>query len=139
MDTTHPTPVDRLPASMAPLSPAAAVLLAFSFGLFAGYLDVAIIVLKKLCWNPEGYYRIARDFPWSVPASHAALMAIAGVAVAVVSRLRPGLVSVRAGSWLLATLALWGALLRLPLYGLCSLALAAGIGRLIADAVAGRG
>jgi arylsulfatase A-like enzyme len=124
---------------MAPLSPAAAVLLAFSFGLFAGYLDVAIIVLKKLCWNPEGYYRIARDFPWSVPASHAALLTIAGVAVAVVGRLRPGLVSVRAGSWLLATLALWGALLRSPLYGLCSLVLAAGIGRLIAGAVAGRG
>jgi arylsulfatase A-like enzyme len=129
---------DRRPPNPILLSPMAAILLAISLGLCAGYLDVGIIVLKKLCWNPEGYYRIARDFPWSVPASHAALMAIAGVAVAVVSRLRPGLVSVRAGSWLLATLALWGALLRLPLYGLCSLALAAGIGRLIADAIAAR-
>jgi arylsulfatase A-like enzyme len=112
-----------------------AIALAISFGLCAGYLDVLIIVLKKLCWNPEGYYRIARDFPWSVPASHAAWMASAGLLVAGVSRLRPGLVSVRAGSWLLATLAIWGALLRLPLYGICSLVLAAGFARLIAGAV----
>ena len=45
----------------------------------------------------------------------------------------------RAGSWLFATLAIWAALLRLPLYGACSLLLAAGLGRPISDAVATRG
>ena len=45
----------------------------------------------------------------------------------------------RAGSWLFATLAIWAALLRLPLYGACSLLLAAGLGRPISDAVASRG
>ena len=53
-DTPQPAPVDRLPSSRVPLSPAA-VLPAVSPGLCAGYLDVAIIVLKELCWNPEGY------------------------------------------------------------------------------------
>ena len=70
---------------------------------------------------------------------HAVLMVIPGVVVAAVSRLRPGLVSLRAGSWLFATLAIWAALLRMPLYGACSLLLAAGLGRLIGDAVAARG
>jgi arylsulfatase A-like enzyme len=115
-----------------------AILLAISFGLCAGYLDVAIIVLKKFLWNPEGYYRSARDFPWSVPAGHAALMLVPGLLVAVVSRLRPRLVSLRAGSWLFATLAIWSALLRMPLYAACSLLMAAGLGRLIGEAVAVR-
>ena len=100
---------------------------------------MAIIVFKKFFWNPEGYYRTARDFPWSVPVGHAVLMVIPGVVVAAVNRLRPGLVSLRAGSWLFATLAIWAALLRMPLYGACSLLLAAGLGRLIGDAVAARG
>jgi arylsulfatase A-like enzyme len=136
VDTAPPPLEDQRPASGIPLSPTAAILLAISFGLCAGYLDVAIILLKKFFWNPEGYYRIARDFPWSVPVSHALLMVIPGVAVAAFSRFRRGLVSLRAVSWLLATLAIWGALLRLPLYGVCSLLLAAGLGRLIGDSVA---
>jgi arylsulfatase A-like enzyme len=115
------------------------MVLAVSFGLCAGYLDVAIIVAKKLFWNPEGYYRVARDFPWSVPLGHAALMLIPGAAVAVAARLARGRVSLHAASWLLATVALWGALLRLPIYGGCSLALAAGLGRPIGDAIAARG
>jgi arylsulfatase A-like enzyme len=117
-----------------PMSAEAAIVLALATGLCAGYLDVAIIVLKKLLWNPEGYYRIARDFPWSVPAAHAVWMLIPGLAIALVSRLRPGLVSRRAGLWILATLAAWGALLRLPLYAAGSLLLAVGVGRLAADA-----
>src|SRR5579885_1935030 len=136
VDTVLIRTVDRCPPTPIPLSPASAILLAVSFGLCAGYLDVALIVLKKFCWNPEGYYRSAWDFPWSVPASHAVLMALAGVAVAAVGRLRPGLVTVRAGAWLLGPLAIWGALLRLPIYGLCSLLFAAGLGRLFGGAVA---
>jgi hypothetical protein len=67
---------------------------------------VAIIVLKRFFWNPEGHYRTARDFPWSVPVGHAVLMVIPGVVVATAIRLRPGLVSLRAGSWLFETLAI---------------------------------
>ena len=37
-----------------PVSATGAIVLAVSFGLCAGYLDVAIIVAKKLWWNPEG-------------------------------------------------------------------------------------
>jgi arylsulfatase A-like enzyme len=64
--------------------------------------------------------------------------ALAAVLAAATWR-RPTRLSLRAGAWLLATFALWGALLRLPLFGACSLILAAGIGRLLAEAVAARG
>jgi arylsulfatase A-like enzyme len=132
-------PGDQRPTSRIPLAPGQAILLAISFGLCAGYLDVAIIVVKKFQWNPEGYYRTARDFPWSVPVGHAVLMFIPGVAVAIASWVRPNLVSERAGSWLLAALAIWAALLRLPLHGLSSFLLATGLGRLVGDAIARRG
>jgi arylsulfatase A-like enzyme len=132
-------PTSRRRPGRVPLSPGIAVLLAIAFGLCAGYLDVGIIVLKKLLWNEGGYYRIARDFPWSVPAAHAALMLLPGLAIAAMSRLRPGAIPLGAGCWFLAALAACGALLRLPLYGAGSLLLAVGIGRLVGDAVAARG
>jgi arylsulfatase A-like enzyme len=116
----------------------AAVLLAISFGLCAGYLDLFLMLFKKLYWKDEWILRIGRDFPWTVPVAHAVLLLFAGMVIGAASRLRPRLVSMRAGSWLFATLAIWSALLRLPLYGACSLMLAAGLGRLIGDAVASR-
>jgi len=52
VDTVLRRTVDRCPPTPIPLSPASAILLAVWFGLCAGYLDVALIVRKKLCWNP---------------------------------------------------------------------------------------
>jgi arylsulfatase A-like enzyme len=124
--------------SRIPLSPTAAVLLAISFGLCAGYLDLFLMLFKKLYWADDWILRRGRDFAWTVPVAHALLLLIPGLAIAAVSRLRPGLVSVRAGSWLLGTLAISGALLRLPLYGVCSLLLAAGLGRPISAALGSR-
>ncbi len=66
-------------------------------------------------------------------------MLIPGLLVGVPCWLLPRLVPLRAVSWLLATLAIWGALLRMPMYGACSLLMAAGLGRLIGDAVAAPG
>src|SRR5262249_22491849 len=106
-----------------------AVSMAICLGLGAGYLGVLLIVLRRVFLNPEGYYRIARDFPWSVPVGHAALMVIPGVAVAAMGQLAPMIVGLRSGTWALGTLAAWGALLRLPIYGGCSLLLAGGLGR----------
>ena len=77
-----------------------------------------------------------RDFPWTVPVGHLVLMVVPGVVVAGVNRFWPALLSLRVGSWLFATLAIWSALLRMPLYGACNLLLAAGFGRVIGDAVA---
>ena len=138
-DTPPPKRAARRPPSRVPLSPTAAVLLAISFGLCGGYLDLLFMLFKKFCWDQEGFLRSGRDFPWTVPVGHAVLLLIPGVVIAAVSRLRPRLVSLRAGSWLFATLAIWAALLRLPLYGACTLLLAAGLGRPISDAVASRG
>jgi hypothetical protein len=120
-------------------SPIIIVLLAVSFGLSAGFLDVGIILFKRACWNPEGYFRAARDFPWSVPLGHAVLLGIAGLVVATFGSARRHGVSLRAASWLFATLATWGALLRMPVYPWASLLFAAGLGRVIAVAIAVRG
>jgi arylsulfatase A-like enzyme len=139
MDTAPSDVAGRRPPSRILLTPPAALLLAISLGLCAGYLDVALILLKKVCLNPEGYFRAARDFPWTVPLGHAALMALPGAVVAALCWVLPRLVSLNAGAWLLATLAIWAALLRMPLYGACSLVMAAGLARLIGDAVAARG
>ncbi len=139
MTTSVPETGPRRPLRGVSLSPAAAILLAISFGLCAGYLDVAITLLGKYCWNKDGYFRNARDFPWTIPAGHALLLLVPGLVVAVLNRRPRGRVSLRAGVWLFAALAIWAALLRAPLYGACSLLLAVGLGRLIADAVAARG
>ncbi len=126
-------------SSRIPLSPMGAVLLAIAFGLCGGYLDLGIIIFKKCCLNEEGYFRTARDFPWTVPTGHAVLLLIPGLLVAVINLPRRRLISLRLGAWLFATMAIWAALLRLPLYGACSLILAFGLGKFIGDAVANRG
>ncbi len=122
-----------------PLTATAAVVLAISFGLCGGYLDLGLILFRRFWLNPEGSFRCARDFPWTIPVSHATLLAIPGVAVAAVSRLRSRPLSLNVASWLFATLAIWSALLRLPIYGVCSLLMAAGLARPISDAIATRG
>jgi arylsulfatase A-like enzyme len=124
------------PTRRAPLAPRAAILLAISFGLAGGYLDLVLMLLKRTLVDEDGYFRTGRDFPWTVPVGHALFLMIPGGAVAAVNRRRPGAVSMRAGTWLFATLAIWGALLRLPLYGACTLLLGAGLARPIGGAVA---
>ena len=69
------------------LFPRSAIALAISFGLCAGFLDVGIIVLSKYFWHSDGYFRIARDFPWTVPAGHVVLLLVPGVVVALVAAL----------------------------------------------------
>jgi Sulfatase len=118
------------------LTPTAAIVLSISCGLAGGYLDVAIIVLKKFFWNGPKNYGNGSDFPWSVPVGHAALLLIPGLLLAVVCWLRPRPMSLRAGTWLFATLAIWSALLRLPIYSIASLLLASGLGWRISGRVA---
>ena len=54
------------------------VFLAASFGLCAGYLDLAFMLLNKWFWHNDGYFRTARDSAWSVPIGHAVLLFSAG-------------------------------------------------------------
>jgi arylsulfatase A-like enzyme len=117
----------------------AAVLLAISLGLCGGYLDLTVSLFKKLCLNSEGYFRNAADSAWTIPVGHAVLLFVPGVLVAAVNRRWPAAISLRAATWLFATLAIWGALMRLPLYAVCTLLLALGAGRLISDAVVALG
>ena len=139
MESIPTEPAVRLRPSQIPLSPTAAVLLAIAFGLCGGYLDLGLILFKKLCLNPEGSFRSARDFPWTVPVSHAVLLVIPGVVVAAVNRIRPKLLSLNLACWLFATLAIWSSLLRMPMYGACSLLLAAGLARPISNVVVAHG
>jgi arylsulfatase A-like enzyme len=138
-DTPPPKRAARRLPRRVPVSPTGAILLAISFGLCGGYLDLSFMLFRKFCWDQEGFVRSGRDFPWTVPVAHTVLLLIPGAGIAALSRLRPRLVSMRAASWLFAVLAIWAALLRLPLYGACALLLAAGLARPISDAVASRG
>ncbi len=126
-DTPPPNRAARRLPGPVPLTPTAALLLAISFGVCGGYLDLSFMLFRKFCWDQEGFVRSGRDFPWSVPVAHAILLLIPGAAIAAISRLRPSFVSMRTASWLFAVLAIWAALLRLPLYGACTLLLAAGL------------
>jgi arylsulfatase A-like enzyme len=137
-DASQSKPAARRPPSRLPLSPAAAVLLAISFGLCGGYLDLFLMLFKKLYLSDEWIVRFGRDFPWTLPVAHALLLLIPGMVIALISRLRPRMFSMRAASWLFATLSIWAALLRLPLYGACTLLFAFGLGRPISAAVANR-
>ena len=98
-----------------------------------------ITLLGKYCWNKDGFLRTRERFPWTVPAGHAVLLLIPGLVMAALNRLRDRRISLRTGAWLFASLAIWAALLRAPLYGASSLLLAVGLGRLIADWIAARG
>jgi arylsulfatase A-like enzyme len=133
----EPSAARRTPGQL-PLSPTTAVLWSLALGLCGGYLDLLFMLWKSTFWHEHVPVRIGRDFSWTLPVSHAILLLIPGLVVAVMNRLRPGLVSLRAGTWLFAAMALWAALLRLPLYGAGSLLLAVGMARLIGDAVASR-
>mgnify|MGYP001051937360 CR=1 FL=1 len=121
------------------LSPSTAILLAVWVGLVAGYLDLGAITLKRFAINKEGSYRTARDFPWTVPTGHVVLALAPAAALAFVSWRRPRWVPLRAASMLLATLAFWAALARLPIYTLAGLALAFGGGKLFSDVVSAFG
>ena len=122
-----------------PLRPAIAVLLAVSLGLCAGYLDIGIMLLAKWFWNNDGYVHSARDFWWTVPAGHAALLLAGAVLVVAVNICVRGRISLGAGTWLLSALAIWAALLRAPMAGLSSLVLSIGLGQLLGKMVAVRG
>jgi arylsulfatase A-like enzyme len=135
MATTAPAvPSLRSPGRMLQ-APPSTLLLAISLGLCAGYLDLGFLLFKKYWWKPDGF-RIASDFPWTVPVGYAVIMLVPGVLLAAVNRLWPHLIALRTVSWLLVTLAVWSAALRAPLYGQCSLLLAIGLGRVIGDRIA---
>jgi arylsulfatase A-like enzyme len=139
MESTPLTPTARRLPSRIPLSATATVLLAISFGLCGGYLDLGVMLFKKTCLNQEGSFRSGKDFPWTVPVGHAILLLVPGVMLAAVNRLRPKPLSLHVGAWLFATLAIWGALLRMPMDGASRLLVAAGLGRVIGNAIAARG
>jgi arylsulfatase A-like enzyme len=139
MSSTPSDPVGQQSTGRARMSAKTAILLALVFGLSAGYLDLAIMIVKKCWWNSEGYYRNARDFPWTVPLGHVVLVLAAALLLVAVNWTRSRGIKGSTASWLLATLAIWGALLRMPLYAGCSLVLAAGLGRVASDAFVARG
>ncbi len=131
-----PTQVESRSTSRVLLSATGTILLAIALGLCAGYLDLVVLVLLKFCWNDLRYYWCGSDFPWSIPVVSAFLLGVAGAIVAIINRVGPWKpISLRVGAWLFATLAIWSALLRVPLYGVCTLLLAAGLARPVSTAV----
>jgi arylsulfatase A-like enzyme len=126
-------PFQERDAANAPsFAPRAALVLAAWFGLVAGYLDLGMIFLKRDLLHAMLYYEQGRHFRWGVPLASLAIMMVPGLLVAVLNGIRPGLLSRRNAAWALATLTIWGPLLRAPLYGAATLILAAGAARPIA-------
>jgi arylsulfatase A-like enzyme len=128
---TSPEPECRRSQGRVPFQPKMAILLAITLGLGGGYLDLVMMVFRKLYWSDLRSFGSGRDFVWSIPVVHVVLLLIPAMLLAAISRIKARLVSLRAGSWLLATIAIWSALLRAPLYGASTLLLAAGVTRLM--------
>jgi arylsulfatase A-like enzyme len=120
------------------LSPAGALVLAAWFGLVGGLLDLGVIFAKRDLAHATLYYEQGKNFRWVVPLASLAVMMIPGLMVAVVALIRPGKISPRLATWLFAPLAIWGALLRLPLYGFATLLLAAGAAGVVSRGFAER-
>jgi arylsulfatase A-like enzyme len=118
------------------LSPQVALGLAVGLGLIGGYLDLGGLLLKTDVARAALYHHLGRFYPWAVPVADGTLVLVPGLVLAAVCWLRPGAISPRVGAWLLATVALWLGLLRMPFHPAASLVLAAGFGRGISRAVA---
>ena len=76
-----------------------------------------MIFLKRDVFHATLYYEQGRNFPWMVPTANLAVMMVPGLLIAIATRLRTGLISLRFACFVFATLAIWGPLLRAPLYG----------------------
>lgn len=136
MEAVEALPEHRETTGGPNLSARLVIVLALWFGLVSGYLDLGMIFLKRDVFHASLYYEQGKHFRWVVPVANLAVMLIPGLLVAALNRIRPGLVSLRSASWLFGTLAIWGPLLRAPLYGAASLLVAAGSARWISRRVA---
>jgi arylsulfatase A-like enzyme len=123
------------PPHRAPLRLRTALGLAVALGVACGYLDLVFMLWKKHFWIAEKCFWSGRDFVWTVPLTHAALLALAALPVSALGRLLPGKISLRIAVWILATLALWWAFLRMPIHGAAALLLAAGLGRPLSSTI----
>jgi arylsulfatase A-like enzyme len=119
------------------LFPGRTLVLAAWFGLFGGIIDLGVIHLKRDFFHSSLYYEQGRHFHWVVPVANLAVTMVLGIGFAGLGRFRPGLVSPRSAAWAYGTLAIWGPLLRAPLYGAATLLLAAGAARWISRWFAG--
>ena len=121
MTTKSRKPSAPRPPERVLLAPAAAIMLSISLGLCGGYLDLAITLLGKYCWNKDGYFRNAAGF--SVDRAGRARPAVtdswAGGRGAEPSSATARLVPSRGLAVRVA--GDLGALLRAPLYGACTL------------------
>jgi arylsulfatase A-like enzyme len=129
MSTFTNCPGTLCPPTSLALTPRKAILLATGVGLCGGYVDLAIMLLKKQFWYDEHLLWSGRDFLWSVPLGHALLHAVPGALIAAINRVRAGLVPLRAGVWLIVSLEIWFVLLRAPIWAEAAFLLALGLGR----------
>ena len=131
MELGPPAVEQRATIPPSSLSAREVLVLAAWFGLVAGALDLAMIFVRKDLFHSSLYYEQGRNFRWVVPLANLAVMMLPGCCLALAGHFRPGAVSSRTTAWLFATLAIWGPLLRLPLYGLATLLLAGGAARVV--------
>ena len=102
--------------------------MAIVVGVGAGILELALVGLKARMSSPARYHFNARDALWSVPLVLAFMLFAVGTAVWGLNRITGRRIPARASAWVMVSLGLWGALLRLPLDAWASLILALGLG-----------
>lgn len=137
MIQAHRRPQQPAGVDAARLTAGSALWLSGFFGLAGGFLDLFAKVMEADYVNRTMFYLEGPHYPWVIPLANLLVLLVPGILVAAATALRPRLVSVRAAAWLYATLALWGALLRMPLFGIAALILAMGLARWISLIVAG--
>lgn len=121
---TGPSAGPPAPTSLKePLQP---LLLAAWFGLLAGLTEVAILSGKRFLLHRligTGHHVV-----WMTPVGELLVLAMPGLALCLLTWLRPGIVPLRAGTWLFAFLGFLGVLLLFPgLHPYATLLLAAGL------------
>jgi arylsulfatase A-like enzyme len=105
------------------------------FGLTGGYLDLGMLFIKRDLFHATIYYEQGKNFCWTIPLAASGLFLVVGLVLAGINSFRPGTISARLVVWLLATLAIWGPLLRAPIHGAASLLLAAGLARFVSRGI----
>ena len=102
------------------------LLLAVWIGLTAGFLDLALLLIRKRLVEGDAI-RLGEGFPWIIPAGVTAMMLLPGLLLAFVALLRRGRNSLRWAVWLLSFIGFLDLSAKLPLEFWSSSLLSAGL------------
>ena len=107
-------------------SPQTVLLVAIWIGLNAGWLDLALLIVKKKVFTVD-FFRLAGHFLWIIPAGVGMLVTVPGMAFAVLALVRGGRVKLGFAVGFLSFIASLDVCARLPIEFWAGLLLSGGI------------